>query len=85
MDATDGAAAPALSGLTQVIREYSLFQGVLLVVDRLRDAHPDLSDEELYDQLEFQANPSLGFPGKSVLQVLLRFCPFDISHVIFLL
>jgi len=69
MDATDGAAAPALSGLTQVIREYSLFQGVLLVVDRLRDAHPDLSDEELYDQLEFQANPSLGFPGSDVDRV----------------
>jgi type VI secretion system protein ImpH len=33
---------------------------VLLVIDRLREAHPYLS-EDLYDQVEFQANPSLGF------------------------
>ncbi|HWT68024.1 MAG TPA: type VI secretion system baseplate subunit TssG, partial [Pseudomonas sp.] len=37
MDTTYGPAAPALSGLTKVIREYSLFQAVLLVIDRLRD------------------------------------------------
>lgn len=69
MDTTYGTAAPALSGLTQVIREYSLFQAVLLVVDRLRDAHPHLNEEDLYDQLEFQANPSLGFPGSDVDRV----------------
>ncbi|MCL9658967.1 type VI secretion system baseplate subunit TssG [Pseudomonas protegens] len=69
MGATHGAAAPALSRLSTVIREYSLFQAVLLVVDRLRDAHPYLSEEELYDQLEFQANPSLGFPGSDVDRV----------------
>ncbi|MDX9681300.1 type VI secretion system baseplate subunit TssG [Pseudomonas protegens] len=69
MGTTHGAAAPALSRLSTVIREYSLFQAVLLVVDRLRDAHPHLSDEELYDQLEFQANPSLGFPGSDVDRV----------------
>lgn len=69
MDATYGPSASALSGLTRGIREYSLFQAVLLVVDRLREAHPYLSEEDLYDQLEFQANPSLGFPGSDVDRV----------------
>lgn len=69
MDATYGPPAPALSGLTQQIREYSLFQAVLLVIERLRVAHPHLSEDELYEQLEFQANPSLGFPGCDVDRV----------------
>lgn len=69
MDTTDGPSAAALNGLTRVIREYSLFQAVLLVVDRLREAHPHLSEADLYDQLEFQANPSLGFPGSDVDRV----------------
>ncbi|BAQ73886.1 type VI secretion protein TssG2 [Pseudomonas sp. Os17] len=69
MDATHGLAAPALSELSRGIREYSLFQAVMLVVDRLRDAHPQMNDDELYDQLEFQANPSLGFPGSDVDRV----------------
>lgn len=63
MDAAHGAAAPALSKLSSGIREYSLFQGVLRVLDRLRAAHPELDEEALYERLEFQANPSLGFPG----------------------
>jgi type VI secretion system protein ImpH len=58
-----------LSELTRGIREYSLFQAVLLVCDRLRTAHPHLSDDDLYDQLEFHANPSLGFPGSDVDRV----------------
>lgn len=69
MDTTNGPAAAALSALTRVIREYSLFQAVLLVVDRLRGAHPHLSEDDVYDQLEFQANPSLGFPGSDVDRV----------------
>ncbi|MBV6825309.1 type VI secretion system baseplate subunit TssG [Pseudomonas sp. PD9R] len=69
MDTPHGPAAPALSGLSRVIREYSLFQAVQLVVDRLREAHPLLSEDDLYDQLEFQANPSLGFPGSDVDRV----------------
>ncbi|WP_414158544.1 type VI secretion system baseplate subunit TssG [Pseudomonas sp. BNK-45] len=69
MDATHGATAPALSELSRGIREYSLFQAVMLVVDRLREAHPQMNDDELYDQLEFQANPSLGFPGSDVDRV----------------
>ena len=69
MDTTYGPAAPALSGLTKVIREYSLFQAVLLVIDRLREAHPYLSEDDLYDQVEFQANPSLGFPRSDVDRV----------------
>ncbi|WP_282344278.1 type VI secretion system baseplate subunit TssG [Pseudomonas sp. PS02288] len=69
MDATHGAAAPALSRLSRGIREYSLFQGVLLVLDRLRVAYPDLGEEGLYARLEFQANPSLGFPGSDIDQL----------------
>lgn len=69
MDTTYGPAAPSLSGLTRVIREYSLFQAVLLVVDRLRDNYPHLTEEELYDHVEFEANPSLGFPGSDVDRV----------------
>ena len=69
MDTSYGPSAAALNGLTRVIREYSLFQAVLLVVDRLREAHPSLSESDLYDQLEFQANPSLGFPGSDVDRV----------------
>lgn len=69
MDAAHGAAAPALNRISRGIREYSLFQGVLLVMDRLKAAHPDLDDEALYEHLEFQANPSLGFPGSDVDRV----------------
>ncbi|KJH85157.1 type VI secretion system baseplate subunit TssG [Stutzerimonas stutzeri] len=69
MGATYGAAAPALNRISRGIREYSLFQGVLLVMDRLKAAHPDLDDEALYEHLEFQANPSLGFPGSDVDRV----------------
>ncbi|VVP52628.1 type VI secretion system baseplate subunit TssG [Pseudomonas fluorescens] len=69
MVAAHGPTAAALSGLTRTIREYSLFQAVLLVIDRLGAAHPHLSQDDLYDQLEFQANPSLGFPGSDVDRV----------------
>ncbi|SEM60514.1 type VI secretion system protein ImpH [Pseudomonas sp. ok272] len=69
MDATHGSTTAALSALTRGIREYSLFQAVLRVLDQLREAHPGLSEEALYDQLEFVANPSLGFPGSDVDRV----------------
>lgn len=69
MDTPHGPAAASISGLTRGIREYSLFQAVLLVVDRLRESHPDLDDEALYDRLEFQANPSLGFPASDIDRV----------------
>ena len=70
MDAAHGAAAPALNNLPgRSIREYSLFQGVLLVLDQLRQAHPELDDEALYDLLEFRANPSMGFPGSDIQSV----------------
>ena len=60
---------PGLNRISQGIREYSLFQGVLLVMDRLKVAHPELDEEALYEHLEFQANPSLGFPGSDVDRV----------------
>lgn len=56
MDTPHGPTAASLSVLTKGIREYSLFQAVLLVIDRLREAHPQLDDETLYSHLEFQAN-----------------------------
>jgi type VI secretion system protein ImpH len=69
MDTTHGATAPALSELSRGIREYSLFQGVLLVLERLRREHPGLDDARLYQLIEFQANPSLGFPGSDIEKV----------------
>ncbi|AUG08339.1 type VI secretion system baseplate subunit TssG [Pseudomonas sp. S09G 359] len=65
----DGPATPALTQLSCVIREYSLFQAVSQVLKRLRDAHPMLDDDALYDRLEFQANPGLGFPGHDIDRV----------------
>lgn len=64
-----GRAAPALTQLSCIIREYTLFQAVLQVIKRLRDAHPRLDDDALYDLLEFQANPGLGFPGHDIDRV----------------
>src|SRR5690554_4037665 len=69
MDATHGVTAPALSSLGRSIREYSLFQGVMLVLHQLRQAHPQLDDDALYERLEFRANPSLGFPGTDIERV----------------
>ena len=69
MDATHGATAPTLTPLSQGIREYSLFQGVQRVLNQLAEAHPGLSDEALYERLEFQANPSMGFPGSDIDRV----------------
>ncbi len=64
-----GSTAPALNDMTQAIREYSVFQAVLLTLDVLRKAHPDLNVDQLYDQIEFQANPGLGFPGSDIDRV----------------
>ncbi|WP_460135723.1 type VI secretion system baseplate subunit TssG [Pseudomonas sp. S1_E04] len=69
MATPDGPAAPALKDLSRIIREYSLFQAILQVIKRLRDAHPLLDDNALYDKLEFQANPGLGFPGHDIDRV----------------
>ena len=69
MDAAHGATAPALNRLSRGIREYSLFQGVQLVLERLHAAHPELDEEALYQRLELQANPSMGFPGSDIDRV----------------
>lgn len=69
MDATHGAAASAMNLPGRGIREYSLFQGVLLVLERLHQAHPELDDDALYELLEFRANPSMGFPGSDIQSV----------------
>ncbi|AVJ23080.1 MULTISPECIES: type VI secretion system baseplate subunit TssG [Pseudomonas] len=65
----DGTATPALTQLCRVIREYTLFQAVLQVTEHLREAHPLLDDDALYDQLEFQANPGLGFAAHDIDRV----------------
>lgn len=69
MATPDGPAAPALNQLTRIIREYSLYQAVLQVIEHLRVAHPLLDEEALYDQLEFTANPGLGFAGHDIDRV----------------
>src|SRR3990167_1018482 len=69
MDAAHGATAPALNRLSRGIREYSLFQVVQLVLERLHAAHPQLDEEALLQRLELQANPSLGFPGSDIDRV----------------
>ena len=66
MATPDGPAAPALTALSCVICEYSLFQAVMQVIQRLRVEYPTLDDDALYDRLEFQANPGLGFPGHDI-------------------
>src|SRR5690606_26335332 len=69
MDAAHGSTAIAVTALSRGIREYSLYQAVRLVLERLRDQHLELDEESLYQRLEFQANPSLGFPGADIEQV----------------
>jgi len=66
MDATHRPAASPLNPMTHAIREYSLFQAIQLTQETLRQAHPDLTQDQLYDLIEFQANPSLGFPGSDI-------------------
>ncbi|HTN30206.1 MAG TPA: type VI secretion system baseplate subunit TssG [Pseudomonas sp.] len=69
MDAAHGSTAIAVTALSRGIREYSLYQAVRLVLERLREQHPQLDEHSLYQRLEFQANPSLGFPGADIEQV----------------
>lgn len=69
MATPDGPAARALTPLSRSIREYSLYQAVLQVIEHLREAHPLLDEDALYDQLEFVANPGLGFAGHDIDRV----------------
>ena len=66
MATPDGPTTLALTALSCVIREYSLFQAVMQVIQRLRVEYPTLDDDALYDRLEFQANPGLGFPAHDI-------------------
>lgn len=66
MDATHGAATVDVMPLNLDAREYSVFQAVFLVLQRLQSAQPTLDDAALFERIEFQANPSLGFPGCDV-------------------
>lgn len=68
MDTAYGSAAADLnrSALCREIREYSLFQGIGQVLLQLHRLAPVLSEEQLYERLEFHANPSLAFPGSDI-------------------
>lgn len=68
MDTAHGSAAADLnrSALCREIREYSLFQGIGQVLRQLHRLEPTLAEEQLYERLEFQANPSLAFPGSDI-------------------
>jgi type VI secretion system protein ImpH len=52
--------------LSHAIREYSVFQAVPTIMQRLRESNPTMNDEQLYELVEFQANPSFGFPGSDI-------------------
>ncbi|MNQ36211.1 hypothetical protein D3C85_497290 [compost metagenome] len=69
MGTTHGPAAAALTPLYRHIREYSLFQGILLVLEELRRSAPEQAEDVLLQRLEFHANPSLGFPGSDIDRV----------------
>ncbi|TVP91898.1 MAG: type VI secretion system baseplate subunit TssG [Pseudomonadaceae bacterium] len=70
MDTAYGLTAPAVNADDNSIREYGLFQGILVVLHRLQAANPELDEQTLYEQcLTFQANPSLGFPGSDIDRV----------------
>jgi type VI secretion system protein ImpH len=69
METPNGATAFALNEINRVIREYSLFRSVLLVMQRLREHHPLLTEEQLYTYVEFEANTSLGFATSDVDRV----------------
>lgn len=72
MDTTaTGPATASFSGLTRGIREYSLFQAVLLVVDRL-SASTLISAGRFVRPTGFGPIPSLGF-GPVMLIVLSSF------------
>ncbi|WP_122317219.1 type VI secretion system baseplate subunit TssG [Pseudomonas cichorii] len=66
MDAAHGASTSALEDLSQMIRGYSLFQAIPLIIELLRDTNPGVNEEDIQDLLEFEANPSLGFPGSDI-------------------
>lgn len=66
MDAAHGSTAPDLTELSRSIREYNLFKAVLRVMEQLKADDPQADEETLYERLEFQANPSLGFPRSDI-------------------
>ncbi|WNW09922.1 type VI secretion system baseplate subunit TssG [Pseudomonas sp. DTU_2021_1001937_2_SI_NGA_ILE_001] len=66
MEATHGATTPVVNRLTGSIREYSLYQALGQIIARLREHHPQLDEQALYELVEFQANPGLGFPGSDI-------------------
>lgn len=66
MDAPHGSAAPALNCLDDTAREYSVYQAIPLVIERLRLRHPELDEDQLEELLLLQANSSLGFAASDI-------------------
>ena len=70
MDAAHGSATAALKPLNRGIREYSLFQGVLLVLDRLRQRRrlPETVDGLERRETNAQATGAWGNPASVLLR-----------------
>ncbi|WP_201000340.1 type VI secretion system baseplate subunit TssG [Pseudomonas cichorii] len=66
MDTAHGTSVVDLNRLSQDISRYSLFQAIPLILERLRESNPDIDEDEVQELLEFQANPSLGFPASDI-------------------
>lgn len=71
MDAAHGVTTPDLTELSRSIREYNLFMAVQRVMEQLQAADPSqiLDERSLYERLEFQGNPALGFPSSDIDRV----------------
>ncbi|MCF5733836.1 type VI secretion system baseplate subunit TssG [Pseudomonas syringae] len=66
MGTAHGYATAALARLSQDIRRYSVYQAIPLILNTLREIHPDTDERRVHDFLELRANPGLGFPGSDI-------------------
>ena len=66
MDAPHGSAAPAVTRLNRPIREYSVYQAIPLIIERLRQRHPQLGELQLEELVQLHVSPSLGFAASDI-------------------
>lgn len=66
MDAPHGPAALAMNHLDETVREFSVYQAIPLVIERLRLRHPELDEERLEELVLLQTNSSLGFAASDI-------------------
>jgi type VI secretion system protein ImpH len=66
MDAPHGPAAFAVNRMDRSIREYSLYQAIPLIMERLRQRHPELDEARLEELVQLHANPGLGFAASDI-------------------